>query len=143
MYIIYTSYFANLRNIDLSQYKLFSISRFPPKFLINYDYVNLNILAPSSKLLLGYKNGDIDQDQYIEIYTRYLDSLNDNTKFQTFNGNTRLLGLKGILSQIESRSKDKSPVLLCYEKPNSFCHRFILSDYINKNYGDRYLMTEY
>lgn len=111
---IITSYFANIKNLP-NKYILISIARYLPKWLINNsDIYTYPILAPSEQLLRDYKNRLIDIPVYIERYqTEVLDKLDPIqvvTDFKQFGDDI---------------------ALLCYETPVQFCHRFLISKWLN------------
>jgi len=105
--MIFTSYFANIKNIKHK--KLISISRFTPKWLP--DIQEAKELAPSTKLLEDYKKGLVDDDTYIERYHKEtLSKLNRKLIYEKYNNS----------------------VFLCYEKHGDFCHRQIVSDWLSE-----------
>lgn len=106
--MIYTSYFANQRK--LAHLKKVSISRFPPKWFQADEYALE--LAPSKELLNEYKNGNVSDEEYDEIYKQEtLSKLNPEDIFHKYDG----------------------AVLLCYEKTGDFCHRNIVSQWLQEN----------
>jgi len=105
--MIYTSYFANIKKLP-PHLKTISISRFPPKW---YEGESDLLLAPSKELLLGIKDGNISEEEYTKEYLDYLNTLNPK--------------------EIEEKYKDS--ILLCYEKTGDFCHRHILTNWLNYN----------
>lgn len=106
---VYTSYFANLRNIP-SDIEPVAISLFTPNF---YNGKCAIELAPSKLMLNGYKEGVIDQHRFTDMY---LDLL--------FRNSDRL-------EEWISYFKTNKVVLVCYEGRNKFCHRHILADLLN------------
>lgn len=110
-----TSYFANYKNYD--GYLRFSVAKFPPPN--SYD-INLFCLAPSMYLLQSYKDGKISEEEYTKEYLNQLDEFRKH--------------IDVFVQNLKHSLKDDKIVLLCYEK-NGFCHRHILADYLNKNYG--------
>ena len=114
--MIYTSYYANYKKY--SDFYKISISRSAPDH--SYD-LRLLDLAPSSQLLKDYKNGVANEEEYTR---RYLSSLEDLKKRGY---------LDRFVNSLNNHTQDV--VLLCYEKPDKFCHRHILADYLNRNYN--------
>jgi len=106
--MIFTSYFANVRNIKNKQ--LVSISRYSPDWLTNA--IEAKELAPSAKLLNDYKNGLVTDLEYDKIY-----------KEETLSK----------LDPKEIYSKYNDSVFLCYEKRGDFCHRNIVSEWLMEN----------
>lgn len=106
--MIFTSYFANSKNFPKFR-KTVSTSRFPPKWF--KPDIQANELAPSIALLNGYKEGKINDSQYKEIY------------------------LKENLSVLDPKviaEKYKDGIFLCFEKKEDFCHRQIISEWLNE-----------
>ncbi len=104
---IYTSYFAKLKNIDITKYKPYAISRYLPKGINVNQIIEL---APTSHLLKKWKDNKIDWEEYSEEYCWGLESINLEKVFESIPNNS---------------------ILLCYEKNYKQCHRDLLSQYIN------------
>lgn len=103
---IYTSYFANLRNIPNSIEPI-AISLYTPSF---YKGKRALDLAPSKDILDDYKGGKITEEEY---RTRYLNLLIERAES---------------LGDWCDYFKDKEVVLVCYEGKDKFCHRRILAE---------------
>lgn len=106
---IYTSYFANLRNIP-SSIEPIAISLFTPSF---YNGKRALDLAPNKEILNSYKNGEINEDEYREMYLNLLSSRSDS------------------LSEWFDYFNSKEVVLVCYEGRDKFCHRHILGELLS------------
>lgn len=102
---IYTSYFAKQANNP----KALAICRWTPKW---YNGRQCLLLAPSDKLLRGYKNGEVSEEEYAHAYTDYLNSLT----------------IEKVLSVLTD-----GDVLLCYERSSDFCHRHILAKWLTEH----------
>jgi len=102
---IHTSYFAKYKEPDG-----LAISLYKPKW---YNGDHFSTLAPTKTILKKYKK-DYDIKSYVESY--YRDVLNK-------------LNPREIVQLINNR------VLLCYEAPDKFCHRFIIAKWIYANTG--------
>jgi uncharacterized protein YeaO (DUF488 family) len=123
--MIYTSNFASIRKFKADKTIQLSISRYTPKWLKEDDITdNIEILAPSKELLLNYKSGKVTKEEYIKIYIEGIEEIENTKKFK------RLLEK---LKEVNERGYDI--FLLCYEKKGDFCHRHLLSDFLNKKYG--------
>ena len=114
--MIYTSYYGNRRKYD-GFYRI-SISRSAPEQ--SYD-LRLLDLAPSSQLLQNYKNGITNEEEYTRRYLSSLETLKKRGYLDKF------------VNYLTNHTQDV--VLLCYEKPDKFCHRHILANYLNQNYN--------
>lgn len=102
--MIYTSYYAKANKLD-KNLKLISIARYSPRWMKIDEY---KALAPTKEILFQYKEyGDIRK--YIRAYK------------------------KDVLSKLSvdkvARDLDGC-VLMCYEKSSDFCHRHIVSKWL-------------
>lgn len=105
--MIYTSYFAMAHKIK-DKDKLLSISLWPPKY-IHIQW--MPYLAPTKEILLRYKQ-DHDEEAYTKAYrAQVLDILN----------------IDKVAAYLQGR------ILLCYERPEAFCHRHIAAQWLNEN----------
>jgi hypothetical protein len=62
---------------------------------------------------------NLDKEEYERRYREQLDKFGEN--------------IIGVVEHFNSTGKDY--ILLCYEKPGDFCHRHILSAFINERLG--------
>ncbi len=107
-YRLFTSYFANYRNFTKGL-RLISIAKYPPRgFNGEVLPAQFSMVAPSAQLLLGYKQGSINKDEYVGIYSGQLQSLDVQQFIRYYNG----------------------AIFLCYEKRGDFCHRHIFAQFI-------------
>ena len=111
--MIYTGYFAKLKTYIEAGLTPISISRWPPNW---FEGEKCSALAPPVELLKGYKTGKINEEQYKQIYLSDL----DRTDIRT------------VLDYI---AKGRDIVLCCYEKPDAFCHRHVLAEYVTDKYN--------
>lgn len=109
--MIYTGYYSKVNVYKSSGFTVVSISRTEP-FLVDGK---ISFLAPDENILRRYKNGEIDEMEYKNLYLEQLNKI----------------GIVNILTEIHSFGDNV--VLLCWEAPDKFCHRHILADYINEN----------
>ena len=116
-----TSYFANFRKLDKNKYVAVSIARITP---VGFD-IKVEEFAPEKSTLFNYKNGKINEEQYTKEYTEQLDELFDDGI---------MVNALSRLNNLEKRY-NKEAVLLCYEGKEKFCHRHILSKYINDKFN--------
>lgn len=111
--MIYTSYFAKLRTIPNHIIPI-AICATVPKW---YDGLHDKTLAPSYNTLMTYKS-DNDWSQYIKAYNNeILSKINPNK----------------IVNQLYNLAGAKDIVLLCYEKPSDYCHRQLVSEWLNEH----------
>lgn len=109
---MFTGYFSKIGSYKNVGLEPVSISVKSPTFFVGKSY---KILAPSEFLLKEFKYGSHKYDT--EFYTK------------TFEGYLNSLSFSKVLSDLTNLvdvSLDKV-VLLCYEKPSSFCHRHLVA----------------
>ena len=100
---LYTSYFGKRLKSD----RLVSIARGTPTWFKGKTVLSV---APSWDLVTGIKSGTITAEEYADAYFKQLDKL----------------GEEKILLMFED-----GDILLCYEKPEDFCHRHLLAKWLN------------
>lgn len=109
-----------------------SICAKPPK---NYRGLRYDKLAPSYGILTDYhKSGN--SEEFTERYNR--DILGDKNIHYVLQELYMLLpmNIKSILMRSEDawyNNKNFDIVLLCYEKPDEFCHRHLVAEWFNRN----------
>ena len=114
--MIYTSYFANLKNIPSNIIPISICGKAP----FYYNGLQYKKLAPKYDFFMKWKETH-DNDYYIEHFqTEVLDELNIDKVIDE-------------LGYLMSYDQSKDICLLCYEKPTDFCHRHLISDWLNKN----------
>lgn len=130
--MIYTSYFANIKKLPPDMITV-SISAKAPSWYEGFEYKNL---SPSYSILMEYKAGK-DENLYIKrfkgeilnkrnsgkVIEELYDLLDDNQKY--------------LLSVCNCPSWENNRInicLLCYEKPDDFCHRHLVSEWL-REYG--------
>lgn len=114
--MIYTSYYANMKKISARFPNLvaISIAAKPPR---GYDGLEYKKLAPKYDFFKKWKENH-DNEYYIREYNKQvLNTLNP----------------KLVVEELYRISKNKDIVLLCYEKPNDFCHRHLVADWLSEN----------
>lgn len=107
---LYTTYFANIKNIPERAVKYF-IVRIPPKSFRPESYpdiIHRPDLSPSKYLLLSYKE-DGNWNRYVQVFLKEMNERED---------------LKRALEELNLRIKTGEDIcLICYEKDSSQCHR--------------------
>lgn len=118
---IYTSYFANLKNLEEAGIYCVSICNKVPGF---FNGPNIESVAPNNSILWQYKkSGQTDEDR--EIYKkRYIEEVLCAYRFHPEY-------FTDLLKSFSKSEGGKDIALLCYEKPGYFCHRHILADWLN------------
>lgn len=116
--MIYTSYFAQLRNLSKDIIPI-SICGKAPNWYNGYEYKRV---APNYNILMKYKQ-DYNEQDYIKNFNEQI--LNNITINEFVNDLIKLL-------EIEKGQK-VNICLLCYERPTDFCHRHLVSKWLNEN----------
>lgn len=117
---IFTGYFNKIKIYINNNLTPVSIARSIPKdVFIQQNCINFNSLAPSWDILNKYKQGKISEEEYKNLYLNYIQK-NETKIIQEF---------ENILNNFPNI------ILLCWENPNKFCHRRLVSEYFNKKYN--------
>lgn len=111
--MIYTSYFANASKLP-NNICAISIAAKPPKGWKGPQY---KILSPKYDILMDWKN-DGDTSKYIERFNNEV--LSNQNPEKTVK----------LLKQIAG---NRDICLLCYEKPEDFCHRHLVAKWLTEN----------
>lgn len=111
---IYTSYFGNSKKLQQAGIKVIGIALYPPRW---FNGISLKQVAPTKSIL--FANGQTQED-YIRRYRSEVLSQQDMQQF---------------LKTVEQASGGQDVALCCYEKPEDFCHRHILADWIKEKLG--------
>ena len=109
--MIYTSYYGNAKNLKGF---IISISNSEP-FKVQGKWYDV---VPEWNIVSNYKK-DKNEESFREKYIEQLESFD----------------LSDEIEQIKEVSKSNDIYLVCYEKPNDFCHRHILADWLNEKYN--------
>lgn len=110
---IYTSYFGKIGQLRMSGIIPICIARGIPRF---YGGHAIQSVAPYSWML---KDG-VTREQYVDAYFNKVLANVDPVSF---------------LQECEKLSGGKDVALLCYEKPDDFCHRHLLADWLEDQTG--------
>lgn len=109
---IYTSYFANKKQLVEAGIMPIGIALYPPRW---FGGKSIKSVAPTHSIL---KDPYFTEERYTQ---RYREEVLANVDLQEF------------IEQINSLSNGQDVALCCYEKPEDFCHRHILADWINEH----------
>ena len=129
--MIYTSYFAKMNKLPGNVIPI-AISLTVPK---DITCLRCKMLAPSGALLKCYKT-----EENVEAYTKsYTSSVLDkltvksvlNTLYQMLPAN--VLMRYDLDPDTWYMSTDISVCLMCWERPDKFCHRQLVRDWLNAN----------
>lgn len=107
---IYTSYFAMMRNFPENIIPI-AICAKPPTW---YEGLVYKKLAPSYDILMQYKTQPNE-----ELYTqRFASEILNNLDFTI------------VMKELEQLANGKDIALMCFEKPDDFCHRKLVAKHI-------------
>ena len=112
---IYTSYFANLKNLEKEDIFPIGICCYPPKW---FNGPNLGAIAPTPDILEKCKSS------HAEYKKRY------KTEVLSIFKDINIL-----INRISYISGGKDVALCCYEKPSDFCHRHIVAKWLEEQAG--------
>lgn len=116
MIMIYTTCFANLRNLPHNITPI-SICAKAPSWYNGLEYKNL---APSYDILIEWKS-DPNEERYIRRFNdEILSKLNQD----------EVINDLGFLCEF---NQSKHIALVCYEKSDDFCHRHLVSEWLRNN----------
>lgn len=134
---IYTSNYAS-RLID-DNCLCVSISRTIPSWF-NRPYFVFDEVKPTSDVLNNWNNSNRTTMDKVRYITDYYYSTIKHIKIDTFEDY-----IKGMLklSNLTSMPIPEKIVLLCYEAPETFCHRLILTTYLDMIMGYKILELGY
>ena len=107
--MIYTSYFARIKDLPPNVIPV-SIAAKAPDWFTGIQY---KVLAPTYELLMKYKE-DHDGVYYRKYYNEHV---------------TDLLDPNIVAKDMASLGQDVA--LLCYEKPEDFCHRHLVGKWLD------------
>ena len=114
--MLYTSYFANIRNLPASIERI-SIAHWPPRWQKRDVSLEYRKLAPPSDVLEKYKR-DGDEEYYIREFQRcVLGRLNPGE----------------VVRELHALTDKPHIALLCYEKPGKFCHRHLVAEWLREH----------
>ena len=115
--MIYTGYYAKIKNYKEDGLEPVAISGKIPDFFEGTTYPDF---APRYETFQKWKDGKMTNEGYTKEYKAYLDTLNKEEvefDFQPYN------------------TEKNDCILLCYEKSGDFCHRHVLADWLEENFG--------
>lgn len=117
--MIYTSYFAKIKDLEKNNIIPISICGKAPDWYKGLQYKKL---APKYRFFMEWKKNH-DNDYYIEHFqAEVLDQLDATDVILDF---SRL--------SYGFNVGENDIALICYEKPLDFCHRHLVAEWLNQN----------
>jgi uncharacterized protein (DUF488 family) len=110
---IYTSYFGNLKNLEKHNIIAIGVCQFPPHWFKN---PNLISIAPTKDILFNCKS---NHQEFIKRYKSEIISIQGDP--QEF------------INRLNFISEGRDVALCCFEKPNEFCHRHLIAEWLNNS----------
>ena len=112
---IYTSYFANLKNLEKENIFPIGICCYPPKW---FNGPNLRAIEPTPDILEKCKSSHAEYEKRYraEVLSIFKD-------------------INILINRISYISGGKDVALCCYEKPSDFCHRHIVAKWLEEQAG--------
>ena len=112
---IYTSYFANLKNLEKEDVFPIGICCYPPKW---FNGPSLGAIAPTPDILEKCKSSHAEYEKRYraEVLSIFKD-------------------ISILINRISYISGGKDVALCCYEKPSDFCHRHIVAKWLEEQAG--------
>lgn len=126
--MIYTSYFGKMRKFPENVFPV-AICIFPPSWYRGAQYM---WLAPTFEILTGWKI-DRESDAYTQRFNSEILGSLDADRVVT---ELQLLLPDEIKRKMQSpvyRNPDYHIALMCFEKPDDFCHRHLVADWLRQN----------
>lgn len=123
--MIYTSYFAQLRNLPENVIPI-SICAKAPEWYKGLQYKKL---APKFDFFMKWKENH-DNDYYIKCFNEQV--LNNLDKNKVLIDLQLMLPyeIRENMDDVIWNSKNHHIALICYEKPSDFCHRHLVSQWL-------------
>lgn len=112
--MIYTSYFAKLKELEKHNIIPISICGKAPDWFKGLQYKEL---TPKYGFFMEWKKNH-DNDYYIQCF-------NDQV--------LKDLNIENVVFQLYSLARAKDIALICYEKPSDFCHRHLVAEWLKQN----------
>lgn len=116
--IIYTSYFAKIKQLEKNNIIPISICGKAPDWYKGLQYKKL---APKYGFFMEWKKNR-DNDYYIEHFQKEVLDILDITSV-----------MRDFVNLLSDRSSQHDIELICYEKPSDFCHRHLVANWLNEN----------
>ena len=128
-----TTYYANLNKIDMSKYTPVAISGDAGK-LVGFEGMALRELSPYP----FFKKWKTIEDKIDDMYDAGEISLNEYRDYKNLNQNSYIKQFyQKVLKKLDPHevySKlGENAVLVCFEKPTEFCHRFLVAGWLEYN----------
>lgn len=117
--MIYTSYFAKIKELEKNGITPISICARAPDWYKGLQYKKL---APKYDFFMKWKENH-DNDYYVKCFNE-----------QVLSSLDILNVIRDFIDMMPDRSSGSSSIaLICYEKPSDFCHRHLVADWLNEN----------
>jgi hypothetical protein len=105
---VFTSYFGNAKILQRFGVVVVSIARFSPRFLSGI--ASYKEVAPTPAML------KMEEDEYLPKYKAILKNLD----------------AREVFNDLVEKGEGSHVAICCYETPDDFCHRFLVSEWLKK-----------
>lgn len=122
---IYTSYFANIKNLEKDGIVPVAICAMVPSW---FDGVNLGSVAPSKDILFEHKKSAHTKEDDKIYKERYFNEILVAYRFHPEY-------IIDFIERVSENNNGKDIALVCYEKPGDFCHRHLLAEWLEERTG--------
>lgn len=127
--MIYTSYFAKVRNLPENIVPI-AVCAIVPQWWKGLSYKRI---APPKSLVLSYKQ-NLDKEHYQQLYTK---QVLDKTAPKIVLRELFKLLPRDFQNKLSSHdwwcNSQYHILLLCYEKPEDFCHRHLFAEWMTES----------
>ncbi len=127
-----TSYYANLKNIDIKKYIPVAISGDEGR-LVGFQGKAMRELSPYP----FYKKWKASEDEIERKLIEHEITIDEYKKLKEISQNHYINKFYNIvlkkLNPKDIADKLENCVMLCFEKPNKFCHRFLVASWLEIN----------
>ena len=129
---IWTSYFANIKQLEDAGIYCVSICNKVPAF---FKGPNIESVAPNNSILWEYKKSDETDEDRERYKQRYINEVLCVYRFHPEY-------FTDLLQSFSDSENGKDIALICYERPEDFCHRHILAEWLNERLSSRGITIE-
>lgn len=122
---IYTSYFANIKNLEKDGIVPVAICAMVPSW---FDGINIGSVAPSKDILFEHKKSAHSKEDDERYKQRYYNEILVAYRFHPEY-------IIDFIERVSDSAGGKDIALVCYEKPGDFCHRHLLAEWLKERTG--------
>lgn len=111
-----TGYFYKLKQNKIDGAVSIAVGK--PRYIkVNHE---LKTLAPTWKLLNGFRKDEITEEEYVVQFNAMLEKLNVND----------------VVDELHHLTGGEEPVMMCHCATKHFCHRHLVAEWIERKTGE-------